>query len=244
MNPQWAALFRETKKASHRTKTLNTCNPLEEHKEIYFVCVTCLNNQRPFMQIKMARNNASTITRHEQRHHTDGSKSWVVPSNSTVAQPFIKSNNNELGLNAETYEGSEFESETDNCPDQTGKEKNTEHEPPSKMQKVNTTNSEVSTACLNEQRAKQVKWQSCLSIQKKTNTAIPNEQSNMENVMIMLEKILISVDANRKTDNVNVQSDPDFKKYDFKSYSDISEIAANVDDIVFIPAGNIHFIYF
>ena len=68
-----AALFGETKKTSHRTKTLNTCNPLEEHKEIYFVCVTCLNNQRPFIQSKMARNNASTITRHEQRH-TDGLK--------------------------------------------------------------------------------------------------------------------------------------------------------------------------
>ena len=70
------------------------------------------------------------------------------------------------------------------------------------MQKVNTTNSEARTSCLNEQRTKQVKWQSCLSFQKKTNTAIPNE--------------------------------PDFKKYDFKSYSDISEIAANVDDLTFL----------
>ena len=178
----------------------------------------------------------------------------------TVAQPFInkirenfltsslgncsKSSDKELGLNPESYERSEFESETDSCPDQTCKQKNKEHEPPSKMQKVDTTISEASTACLNEQRAKQVKQQSCLSFQKKPNTATPNKQPNLENVMIMLEKILISVDANRKTDNVNVQSDPDFKKYDFKRYSDISEIAANADDIVIIPAGNIHFIYF
>ena len=173
------SLIPRKKKTSHRTKTLNTCNPLEEHKEIYFVCVTCLNNQRPFMQSKMTRNNASTITGHEQRHHTDGSKSWVVPSDSTVAQPFInkirenfltsslgncsKSSDKELGLNPESYERSEFESETDSCPDQTCKQKNKEHEPPSKMQKVHTTISEASTACLNEQRAKQVKQQSCLS---------------------------------------------------------------------------------
>ena len=34
----------------------------------------------------MSRNNVSTIT----RHNTDGSKSWVVQSDSTIAQPFIK----------------------------------------------------------------------------------------------------------------------------------------------------------
>ena len=59
MNAQWAVLF-ETKKTSHKTKTLG--NPLEEHKEIYFVCMTCLKNHKPFMQSKMSRNNVSTTS--------------------------------------------------------------------------------------------------------------------------------------------------------------------------------------
>ena len=42
------------------------------------------------MQCKMTRNNASSITRHNQRHHTDGSKSWFVQIDSTDAQEFIK----------------------------------------------------------------------------------------------------------------------------------------------------------
>ena len=230
MNAQWAALF-ETKKTSHKTKTLG--NPLEEHKEIYFVCITCLKNHKPFMQSKMSRNNVSTITRHNQRHHTDGSKSWVVQSDSTEhsAQPFIKkfealpdklqskitvgknisttsglgncskSSNRDAGLNQASDEGSDFESEVNSRPDSPGEQKIKEDEPPSKMQKIDPTNSGTGTLHLIEPRPKQ---QSCISFQKEPNTTMPNTESNMKNVMSMLEKILISVDANRKTDSVPV----------------------------------------
>ena len=232
---------------------------MEKHKEVYFVCVTCLENHKPFMQSKMTRNNTSTITRHNQRHHTDGSKSWIVQNDSTIAQKYIKkfealtdklqnetavvknlsatsglgkcskASNRDSGLNQASYEGSYFGSEANSCPDRPD-------EPPSKMQKSNPSNSGPNTLRVNEKS----KQQSCISFQKEPNTTMPNREPNMENMMSMLQKILISVDANRKTDSVpvHVQSDPDFRKYDFKSYSDISEIAANVEDIVFIPAGN------
>ena len=60
------------------------------------------------------------------------------------------------------------------------------------MQKIDPTNSGTGTLHLNEQRHKQ---QSCISFQKEPNTTMPNTESNMKNMMSMLEKILISVDA-------------------------------------------------
>ncbi len=268
MNSQWAALFKTKKTTSHKTKpleshsSLESRSSLEKRKQIYFVCLTCLKNHKPFMQCKMTRNNTSSITRHDERHHTDGSKSWFVQSDSTDAQKFIKkleassdklqnemtvgenisttsglsncSKSSNMNPGQSTYKGSEANS----CPGHPDKPKNTEDEPPSKMPKIIPTNSGLSTLRINEQQPKK---QSCISIQKGLNTAMSNAEPNMENMMSMLERILISVDANRKTASahvpVNVQSDPDFRKYDFKSYSDISEIAANVEDIVFIPAG-------
>ena len=148
-----------------------------------------------------------------------------------------KSSNRDPGLNQASDEGSDFESEANSRPDSPGEQKTKENEPPSKMQKIDSTNSGAGTLHLNEQRPKQ---QSCISFQKEPNTTMPNTESNMKNMMSMLEKILISVDANRKTNSVpvNVQSDPYFRKYDFKSFSDLSEIAANAEDIVFVPTGN------
>ncbi|CAB4011093.1 Hypothetical predicted protein [Paramuricea clavata] len=108
----------------------------------------------------MTRNNTSTITRHNQRH-TDGSKSWIVQNDSTIAQKYIKkfetltgklqnetavvknlsatsglgkcskSSNRDSGLNHASYEGSYVGSEANSCPDEP---KTTEDEPPSKMQ--------------------------------------------------------------------------------------------------------------
>ena len=107
-------------------------------------------------------------------------KSWVVQSDSTVAQPFIKkfealhdklqsemtvgenisttsglgnfskSSNRDPGLNQASNEGSDFESEANSCPDSPGEQKTKENEPPSKMQKIDPTNSGTGTLHLNQ----------------------------------------------------------------------------------------------
>ena len=105
-----------------------------------------------------------------------------------------KSSNRDPGLNQASDEGSDFESEANSCPDSPSELKTKEDEPPSKMQKIDFTNSGTGTLHLNEQRLKQ---QSCISFQKEPSTTMTNTESNMKNMMSMLEKILnfeISID--------------------------------------------------
>ena len=74
-----------------------------------------------------------------------------------------KSSNRDPGVNQASDEGSDFESEANSRPDSPGEQKTKGNEPPSKMQKIDSTNSGTGTLHLNEQRPKQ---QSCISFQK------------------------------------------------------------------------------
>ena len=65
-----------------------------------------------------------------------------------------KSSNRDPGLNQAFDEGSDFESEANSRPDLPGEQKTKEDEPPSKMQKIDPTNSGTGTLHLNEQRPK------------------------------------------------------------------------------------------
>lgn len=86
-------------------------------------------------------------------------------------------------------------------------ENSTKDGPPSKMQKANSSGCGLNTWSVNEQRFKQ---QSCISFQREATRTVSNIQPNMGGMLNMLQKILISVEANRKTENV--QWDPVLKK--------------------------------
>ncbi len=240
LDSKWKTIFTQSKPVPDTsTKKKQQKAPAEK----FYVCMTCLKSDKPLHNCKISRNNPSTIGRHDKRNHTDGSKSWVVESDASVAKEYMKKltekepprkraghssaadddgKPSETILRRETAEIDLIEADVD---EDIGM-KELREEPPLKRKSLFEREATV---------IETDKTQSFLSF---TQNTADKEDPTMKDVMTMLEKIYVSVKGKKDiVDDAikNVAYDPDIKKYDFKNLSNIYELVAEVDDMIFIP---------
>ena len=247
MDSKWKTIFTQSKPAPE------TSTKKKQHKapaEKFYVCLTCLKSDKPPQNCKISRNNPSTIGRHDKRNHTDGSKSWVVESDASIAKEYMKKltekepSRKRAGHSSATDDDGKpnetiaergagaidlIEDDVDEGDDSRRKE--LREEPPLKKKSF-FERTATPTATVMETD----KTQSFLSF---TQDKADKEDPTMKDVMNMLDKIYVSVKGKQEinADDAikNVACDPDIKKYDFKKLSNIYELVAEVDDMVFIP---------
>ena len=202
--------------------------------ENFYVCITCLKSDKPPQSCKIPRNNPSTTSRHDKRNHTDGSKSWVVESDSSIAKEYMKkliekepsrkraghssaAENNTKPSETITNRGA---SEIDLIEDDVEKEDDIRRmelreEPPLKRKS------------LFERKATVIETDKTQSFLSFTQKKAEKEDPTIKDVMNMLDKIYVSVQGKQEinADDAmkNVVCDPDIKTYDFKKLSNMVE---------------------